>query len=354
MFSCKFASWRHAGVMDDTAASGRARARLSNHAVPLDEFRLVRAIAAARSLAGAAASLGVNNSTVFRRLANLEALLDCTLFERRRGGYVLTAAGEEMAAVADAMEDAATGFLRKVEGKDLAPSGEIRVTTNDGLMGSMLISIIGAFRLKHPQIRIDTVIDNASLNLSRRDADIAIRATDKPNETLVGRRIGRIAWAIYGRRQDYPHATGAHLPEICASASWVGLGGELSEIRAARFVRDQAGGNDNVGFRVNTVRSLMDAIVAGLGVGPLPCMGADLRDDLVRLSPPHNDMSSSLWLLTHQDLRHAPRVRAFMDFVGGELSRHRALIEGEAPGLPGVAGLQDAASDIGSEAGAVA
>lgn len=321
-------------VMTDATAASRARTRLTNAAVPLDDFRLVRAIASARGLAGAAATLGVNNSTVFRRLAQLEATLDCTLFERRRGGYVLTAAGEEMVAVADAMEDAASGFLRKVEGKELAPSGELRVTTNDGLMGMLLTRIIGKFRRRHPQIRLDVVVDNAQLNLSRRDADIAIRATDKPGETLVGRRIGRIAWAIYGRRADFPDSTGAHAPELCARASWVGLGGELSEIRAARFVRDQAGGHDQVGFRVNTVRSLADAVIAGLGVGPLPCMAADMNRELVRLSPPHNDISSSLWLLTHQDLRHAPRVRAFMDFVGGELNRHRPLIEGEAPWTP--------------------
>lgn len=313
------------------AEAASARARLSNHAVPLDDFRLVRAIAAAQGLAGAAVALGVNNSTVFRRLAQLERTLDCTLFERRRGGYVLTAAGEEMVAVADAMEDAATGFLRKVEGKDLAPSGELRVTTNDGLMSALMIDIIGRFRAQYPLIRLDMVVDNASLNLSRRDADIALRATEKPAETLVGRRIGKIAWAVYGRREDFPNATGEHLPEVCAKANWVGLGGELSEIRAARFVRDQAGGNDHVGYRVNTVRSLLDAIAMGLGVGPLPCMNADLRPDLVRLSPPHNDMSSAMWLLTHQDLRNAPRVRAFMDFVGGELARRRALIEGDEP-----------------------
>lgn len=302
--------------------------------MPLDDFRLVRAIAAAQGLAGAAASLGVNNSTVFRRLAQLEGTLDCTLFERRRGGYALTAAGEEMVAVAEAMEDAASGFLRKVEGKELAPSGELRVTTNDGLMGLLLTRIIGQLRRQQPQIRLEMVVDNAHLNLSRRDADIAVRATEKPGETLVGRRIGRIAWAVYGRRIDFPDSTGGHAPELCASANWVGLGGELSEIRPARFVRDQAGGHDQVGFRVNTVRSLMDAVAAGLGVGPLPCMAADLNGDLVRLSPPHNDISSSLWLLTHQDLRHAPRVRAFMDFVGGELSRNRALIEGETPFSP--------------------
>lgn len=320
--------------MTENITAPRGRTRLSNNSVPLDDFRLVRAIAAARSLAGAATTLGVNNSTVFRRLAQLEGNLDCKLFERRRGGYVLTAAGEEMATVADAMEDAATAFLRKVEGKDLAPAGELRVTTNDGLMGSLLTGVMGDFREKFEQIRLDIVVDNASLNLSRRDADIAIRATEKPGETLVGRRIGRIAWAVYGRRPDFPDSAGDHLPERCASASWVGLGGELSEIRAARFVRDQAGGHDNVGFRVNTVRSLIDAVTGGLGIAPLPCMAADLNGQLVRLSPPHNDIASSLWLLTHQDLRHAPRVRAFMDFVGTALARRRALIEGEEPWEP--------------------
>lgn len=320
--------------MSETLPAGSIPTRLSNNSLPLDDFRLVRAIAAARGLAGAAKALGVNNSTVFRRLDQLEGNLGCKLFERRRGGYVLTAAGEEMTAVANAMEDAAASFLRKVEGKELAPAGELRVTTNDGLMGSLLTGVMGEFRARYDQIHLDVVVDNASLNLSRRDADIAIRATEKPGETLVGRRIGRIAWAVYGRRTDFPDSAGDHAPERCARASWVGLGGDLSEIRAARFVRDQAGGNGLVGFRVNTVRSLLDAVVGGLGIGPLPCMAADLNGELVRLSPPHNDMASSLWLLTHQELRQAPRVRAFMDFAGNALASRRALIEGEEPWRP--------------------
>ncbi|MFC0283830.1 LysR family transcriptional regulator [Camelimonas abortus] len=319
--------------MSEPQRKGRGR-RLDNNAVSLDDFRMVRAVARARGLAGAAAALGVNSSTVFRRLARLEATLGCALFERRRGGYALTPAGEEMVAVAETMEAAAAGFLRRVEGTDPAPSGELRVTTSDGLMTPLLADILRRFRQTYPLIRLELVLDNARLNLSRRDADIAIRATDRPPETLVGRRIGRIAWAVYGRRADFPDADGATPPQPGAGVSWIGLGGELAAIRPARFVRDLAGGDDNVGFRVNTVRALAEAVSMGLGVAPLPCMCGDIRPDLVRLSQPYNDIATSLWLLTHPDLRNAPRVRAFMDFVGGELARRRRLVEGEEPDAP--------------------
>ena len=169
-----------------------------------DDFRLVKAIADAKGLPAAAERLGVNHSTVFRRLRQIEAALGVPLFERHRLGYVATSAGEEMVALADRLDEDITAFTRKVSGRELSPAGEFRVTTNDTLLVHLLTPLFAAFLRQCPDMRLDIVLSNQPLNLSKRDADVAIRATDNPPETLVGRRAARIAWALYGRAADFP------------------------------------------------------------------------------------------------------------------------------------------------------
>jgi DNA-binding transcriptional LysR family regulator len=166
------------------------------------------------------------------------------------------------------------------------------------------------------------------LNLSKRDADIAIRATDNPPDTLVGRQIARVAWALYGRRSDYPDAP-QHVPDDLFTRRWVALADNLGHLQAAKHVRLQVA-PENIVYKLNTVLGLADAIEHGIGIGHLPCLIGDPREGLVRLSEPVDSFSAGLWLLTHPDLRHAPRVRAFMEFMGQELARGRAGIEGKA------------------------
>ena len=135
-----------------------------------DDFRFAKAIAETRSLGGAAERLGVNHSTVFRRLA-----------ERM---------GEDIVA-----------FERKATGHDLRPSGELRITTNDTLFVHLLSDVLAAFRRAYAEIILDVVVANEVLNLSKRDADVAVRATDRPPEALIGRRVAEIGWAIFGPAQ---------------------------------------------------------------------------------------------------------------------------------------------------------
>ncbi len=154
-----------------------------------DDFRLVKAVADARSLVGAAEHLGLNHSTVFRRLGALEAQLGTKLFERSRTGYAATAAGEEMMTLAASMDQDITDFERKIAGRDVKPAGDLRVTTNDAFITHLLTPPFASFCRAFPDIRLEVIIGNQSLNLSKRDADVAIRATAKPSEALVGRRM---------------------------------------------------------------------------------------------------------------------------------------------------------------------
>jgi DNA-binding transcriptional LysR family regulator len=299
---------------------------MSDPPLAWDDFRLVKSIAEAQGLAGAAERLGVNHSTVFRRLGQLEERLRLKLFERHRTGYALTTAGEEMAVLAARMDDEVAGFARKLAGQAISPAGELRVTTNDTLLVHLLTPIFAAFCAKCPDVRLDVVLSNQALNLSKRDADVAIRATDNPPETLVGRRVATIAWALYGRAADFPAPGSVDLVSLY-ERPWIALGDNLGAVKAARFVRDRVA-LERIVYKVNTVLGLAEAVEASIGVGPLPCFIADVRPALVRLSPPNPDFSAGLWLLTHPDLRQSARVRVFLDFIAAEIVKRRRAIEG--------------------------
>jgi DNA-binding transcriptional LysR family regulator len=153
-----------------------------------DDLRYVLAVANAGSLAGAARSLGVNHTTVLRCIVAFEKGLGLRLFERLPTGYVLTAGGEELIAEARHIEDRVTNLERKLAGQDLRLSGVIRVTTTDTLMGSILPEILAEFRAAQRGIGIEIAVSNIMVNLTKRDADVAIRLAKDPPETLVGRR----------------------------------------------------------------------------------------------------------------------------------------------------------------------
>ncbi|MEA1830764.1 LysR family transcriptional regulator [Methylobacterium durans] len=290
-------------------------------ALDWDDFRLVKAIAERGGLTHAAEALAINHSTAFRRLAAIEASLDARLFERHRSGYVPTASGEAMVRAAARMETDVVTFSREMAGKAQAPAGELRVTAAASFVASVMMPLIGRFCARYPEIRLDLVVSEEALNLSRRDADVALRASDGPPPTLVGRRLADIAWAIYGPADG---------PREIAGRDWVSPSEGVGGGRHARFVQARAE-KGRVRLRLNTVLGLAEAVEAGIGIGPLPCMQGDASPTLFRLGPPEPDLASTLWLLTHPDLRHAPRVRAFMDFMAEETAPMRPLFAGARP-----------------------
>ena len=179
-------------------------------------------------------------------------------------------------------------------------------------------------------MRLDVVLANQELNLSKRDADVAIRATDNPPENLVGRRVASIAWALYGRAEDFPDPSTVD-PESLYQRDWVSLSDNLATLKAVKFVHEHVP-PERIGYRVNTVLGLAEAVEQGLGIGHLPCFIADRRPGLVRLGPPNPEFAADLWLLTHPDLRHSPRVRVFLDFLAAEVAKQRKIIEGTESG----------------------
>lgn len=299
----------------------------TSNALNWDDFRIIAVIAETQSLPGAAATLQIDHSTVFRRLNQIEATLGVKLFVRSRAGYAPTAAGEEIIAIATKLDEEITGLARRLKGREPEPSGELRLTTNDSLLIYLLTPMLARFRQKYPRIRVDVVVGNRALNLTKRDSDVAIRATDHPPETLVGRRLARINWGLYGRKTDFSGDDVVASADI-ADRDWVGLGESLAGIAAVRHLRE-AVAPERVALRIDTVLGLSEAIEAGLGIGHLPCFVGDSRAGLRRLGSRIEAFSTDLWLLTHEDLRHAARIRAFLDHMAEEIAACRGLIEGE-------------------------
>lgn len=278
-----------------------------------DDLRVFLAVARTGSLSGAARSLGVNHSTVFRRIAGFEATLDVRLFERLPNGYALTLAGEETLGIVERIEADVATLDRTVTGQDLRLSGVVRITAIDMLAFWLLPDHLVRFHAAYPGIEIEMVVGNEALNLSRRETDIALRIGNTPPETLVGRRVGRLDFAIYGA----PAYCAARPDTELSQHDWIGLDSAHAPL-ARRFEQFLPGVRPII--RSNSVACTIRLAKAGLGLAVLPCAIAGQKPGLIRIAEVPDTFGLDLWLLTHEDLRHTARIRAVLDFLATALA----------------------------------
>lgn len=287
-----------------------------------DDLQVVLAITETGSLSGAGRRLWVSHATVFRRLQDLEQRLGVRLFERSRSGYVPTGAGEDLASVAGRVQQDVHSAERRIAGRDLRLSGSIRVTTTDTLFAGLLAPLFNDFQEWYPDISLEVVISNQQYSLSRREADVAIRPTTNPPETLVGRRVTNIMQAVYGRSLFWK---GVNVPVTLDSLSdehWIAPDTHMGEAALEHWMSGRP-----TAYRVDSMLGMQMAVRAGSGVAVLPGYLADYDETLVRLSDPIPELTTSLWLLTHPDLRRVARIRAFLDAMGDGVRRR---MEGSA------------------------
>lgn len=264
-------------------------------------------------------------STVFRRIQAMEHELGVALFQRLPDGYVPTVAGEEASTVAERLESEVAVLDRKLAGRDLRPSGVLRVTTTDTLAG-LLASEIGAFHGQYPDIEVRLAVTNRFYDLTRHDADIALRPTSNPPETLIGRPLAKVATTIYGSADP---SRGSAQPEALATCDWIAPDDSLRNLPYAHWLQRELP-QASIKGRYNSLMTALALTRAGVGLCALPCFLADPDPDLERIVEPSSEFETTLWLLTHPDLRQVARVRAFMEFVTQALRPHRARFEGES------------------------
>lgn len=292
-----------------------------------DDLRYLLAVARHGSLSAAARVLGVNHSTVLRRVTALEQAMGAQLFDKLPGGYVLTAAGDEMTRVAQRVEEEMAAANRLLSGQDAQLRGTVRVTTIDIVALHVLPRHLAAFHDRYPDLRVDLMTAEASLSLTRREADVAIRSTNRPPDNLVGRAVSDLAFAVYGAADYLARAGGG---ADLAAHRWVDLDESFAHTAIGLWLR-HTHPTARVVQRVNSVALAVEAVRAGAGLGLLPCGLAGRDPSLHRLSPPVPGVGSALWLLTHEDLRHMGRVRAFLDFMAAAFAEERPLLEGLTP-----------------------
>lgn len=298
------------------------------HRVGWDDLRYALAVADGGSVAAAARRLGVNHTTVLRRIQAFEKANKIRLFDRLPTGYALTAAGEQLVVAARSIDDTVATLERRISGQDVKLEGVIRITTTDTFMASILPRHLASFRIKHPRIAIELALTNTRLNLTKRDADVAIRPAQVPPSPLIGRRVADVAFAIYGA----DHYLAGHSDMKLQDHDWLAGDELLANSPVASWMHKHVP-DAKIAFRADSFVALCQGVGAGLGLAALPCCLADQNRMLKRIQDPVAELSTGLWLLTHRDLGDAARIRAFMDHMHDALTADIACLEGHSVGL---------------------
>jgi DNA-binding transcriptional LysR family regulator len=287
-----------------------------------DDLHLVLVLARRGTLAAAARRLGVDASTVHRRLAGLEQRLGASLFERGAAGYRPTPIGSELLVAAEDMSAAVDSLEERRRGHD-GPrlGGLLRVTAPDDIVREILLAVIAGFQAEHPQVQVELAVDNRALNLSRREADVALRATREPPAQLTGRRVAGLASAVY--------AAAGLAARPLAALPWIAWNEESGPPAFARWLEAQ-GLAAAPALRCGSMLLQADAAAAGLGAVLLPCFLGDSQPQLRRLTQPLPELASELWLLAPSEVRRRPVVRAFLDRAFTALKALRPRLEGRA------------------------
>jgi len=292
-----------------------------------DDLRYFLAVASEGSLSGAARALRVNPATVSRHVDALEERLDVRLFDRRQDGYVLTPAGEKLNDRARGIESEMFALARAFDAEDRGLAGTVSVTATESLTVPFLIPNLPRLRDRHPGIRLQIVSEYRMLNLSRREADVAIRLARPEQGDLVVRKIGEMGFGFFAS-PSYLEAHGApqSARELREHAVVDWLDG-FPETAPVTWLRRQMGDRAPV-FSTNPASGRAAAAAAGIGLALVPCMVGESRSDLHRVLPDLEIPPVDLWLLAHRDLTRIARVRAVLDFIGDRAQAEAARIAG--------------------------
>ena len=285
-----------------------------------EDLRLVLAICRAGTLSGAARALGVNYSTVFRRISAIEKENKLRLFERHRHGYVMTEAGEAVMRHAERMEEEANAVSRELLGTDTRLSGTIRLTAPEGVTRYALMPLLETFCKEHPDIDLDLVITSSSLYLERNEADLAVRVGKRPPENYIAREVCKFSFGIYGS-PDYI-AKNRDLAPL--EHRWVEHRDDPKPWWATE--KDRV----NIVFRSDSMMVNNDAVRRGMGLLSTPHIVGSRDPTLQRIDLPVKEVERTLWLLMHPDLRGTARVKALMNHLLTGLQEQRDAFVGRS------------------------
>jgi DNA-binding transcriptional LysR family regulator len=291
------------------------------------DLRFFLEVSRSGTLATAARKLGVDSTTVGRRLSALERDVGAKLLARTPDGLALTAAGDAMRTAGAEMEQAVLRAEQRALGADRKLVGLVRVATTEMLGEAVVLPAFGTLRERHPQIRVELLTGPAQLDVARRDAEVALRFVRPERGDLVSRRVAAIGFGAYASKQ-YLAARGrpAH------GGGFAGHDVVLYSAAIRRWRLGQLGGEPLVDARVvlraNSTYAILQAVRVGFGIGPVPCWLARGDRSLERVPSPTALEVDDLWLVVHADVQRTSRVRAVIDAIEARLDQIAAELSG--------------------------
>lgn len=280
------------------------------------DLEVVLALVRAGTLATASERLGIDASTVFRSLQRIERGLGQPLFDRSRAGYAATELARSLATHAERIE---TVLEESRSAAQLLPgqvSGTVRITTTDSVLHGLVAPLLKGLGAEHPLISFELLAGNELANLSRRDADIAVRATRRPPQHLIGKHVGPIRVALFASRKGRVKSLD---DGEAGTVAWIAVDDALPDHPSVVW-RKRRHPKVVPTYRVNSILTVMEMVALGLGVGVLPMFLAEGRSDLRQLTPLIDEAQTELWILAHPESRHLRRVAVVYGFLAKTMS----------------------------------
>ena len=293
------------------------------HKLRWDDLQILKAVAEHGSANAAADALGLNHSTVLRRVNAFEDSQGVKLFERHHSGYRPTSAGAALLDAVNSIDRTVHGIQRSILGQDARLAGVVTLTTTDSIAGSVVTEKLPEFRKLQPDIIVNLIITNVRLDLTALDADISVRPSRNPPERLIGRRACGLAFGVYCPQSSRRKRTS----DLARIDKWLGIGGELENSPVGNWFEENVP-NSAIVARANSFIVLRDMVSSGMGAAVLPCCVGDDCEGLRSVTGPLPELETSLWVLTHPDLKKSARLSALSDFLVKALRADRARLEG--------------------------
>jgi len=278
-----------------------------------NDLRYVLAVSRAGTLAAAARLLGVDDTTVARRLTAIQQATGTRLYQRLTDGTLqLTTAGKRTALHAEKIEREIGALDRVLKGADDALSGIVRITSVPIIVNHILVPAADSLLQRHPNLQLEFVADPRDLSLTRRETDLALRlARPQTGGTKVmARRVGTIRYDVYA-------SASCSLREA-KTLPWLTYDESMAHLPQARWIAATAARSDDrlAAVHVNDAEALLEAVIAGLGRSLLPCVIADRDSRLRRIGVKRRAaLSRELWLLRHSELRTLGRIETAVKWI---------------------------------------
>ncbi len=284
-----------------------------------DNLRVFLALARHKTLTKAGESLQVSHATIYRKIKAFEQELGVTLFENTPNGYLQTSAADRLFENMEVVESHIETSLREIRGMDQRIQGSIIVATTDTFGCKMLPPILKKFQIAYPELAIELNISPETVSLSKREADIAVRASSQPPPNLVGRKVGRIDFAVFAAESYLENCEPIRSAEDLGKHHFVVLDESFGHLAVKQWM-DRQISTDTTVTKVNGMLPLIELCEAGLGLAAVPRFAVTSGcSDLKEICPTPEFLEHQLWVLTHRDLSKSTRIRITTEFLYREL-----------------------------------